>query len=395
MEDEGGLGELLVLMTGAHRSFRTLRGEVRAWHHEERSREVFERLQARSGGSSSQISISAFGTTPAPLPPEREDRLRIWLAQPDRIREEWQRMQLGERVDSTLVQVGTTWWAFHPGMGAQTNGGAPDFQHGSQLQRSVLDPAGLVASHELEITGRTEHAGRPAIRAVATPAPRAAFLSEQRGFDGEWPMELLVDAERGILLRTVGLLDGEPFTITEFTSLAFDEEIPDEVFVFVPPPGEEVRDAREAMKGHAGHVPLHEAAGRAAFAVFVPASVPEDWRMRVYFSEGDERRRWPSVVHVHYSDEMGRLNVNIDERAADAEMPPTAPDGSEWSVQRLDGRELRLWEPSEPDHGMPRLAVVELAGTRIQISSGELSLEVIAELAAGLVPAPAEPPTLG
>jgi predicted NBD/HSP70 family sugar kinase len=47
------------------------------------------------------------------------------------------------------------------------------------------------------------------------------------------------------------------------------------------------------------------------------------------------------------------------------------------------------------ERGMPRIGVIEIGGTRVQISTGDLGLEAIAELAAGLVPAPEEPPAVG
>jgi outer membrane lipoprotein-sorting protein len=396
METERELGELLVLMVGAHRSFRSLRAEVRTWHHLERSHEASMRQQERRGGRGSLSMASVSGENAEPPPDEMEDHLRIWLERPDRLREESVSAYLGKRVESTLVQVGDTWWAFHTDMGAQTNGGSSEIQYGSRLQRAMLDPAELFSWREFEIVGRTVHAGRPAICVAAHPSPRDVFLAEPHGGFDACPQELVVDAERGILLRSVSLLDGEPFAIVEFLSIAFDEEIPDEIFVFEPPPGEEVRDAREAMLGHLGPVPLHEAAQRAPFAVLVPAAVPADWRMHVYFSEEDERRRWPAAVHIHYVDDMARVNINVNEHAAgDEGLPPTAPDGGEWRVEELENGELRLWEPSEPERGMPRLAITEVAGTRIQISTNDLAFEEIIELAASLVPAPTDPPAIG
>jgi hypothetical protein len=73
-------------------------------------------------------------------------------------------------------------------------------------------------------------------------------------------------------------------------------------------------------------------------------------------------------------------------------MPLRAPDGSDWHIEQLEAAELRLWEPSELERGMPRMALTEIGGTRIQISTGDLDLDEIAGLAERLIPAPAEPP---
>jgi outer membrane lipoprotein-sorting protein len=394
METQPELGELLVLMVGAHRSFRTLRASARMWHHAERSHEAFTRDNIRHGGTSMvQIAMSDADSTPPPA--EMEDTVKVWLARPDRLREEAVTTWSGEPVESLLVQVGDTWWSFDPGAGAMTNGSSPNHRHGSRLSRAILDPAELVASRDLEIVGHSVHAGRRAVRVLSRPSVRDPFLSDPGGIGGAWDHELLVDAERGILLRIVSLLDGEPFMIAEFLEIAFDEELPDELFVFEPPPGEQVRDVRDGMRGHLGPISLHEAAGRVPFPVFVPAEVPVEWRMRAYVSEEDERRRWPAALHIHYSDEMGTLNVNVNEQdAGDGGLPASAPDGSDWRVEHLENGELRLWEPGEAERGMPRIAMLELAGTRIQISTDDLDAVAIAKLAASLTPAPTEPPAI-
>lgn len=93
---------------------------------------------------------------------------------------------------------------------------------------------------------------------------------------------------------------------------------------------------------------LHQAVERAGFGIYIPARVPDGWRMRVYYSEEDERRRWHGP--------------------------------------------LSIWEPDEGERGMPRIAMLEIAGTRIQISTDDLDADAIARLAASLVPAPADPP---
>jgi outer membrane lipoprotein-sorting protein len=394
MESKRELGELLVLMVGAHRSFRTLRGSVRIWHHTERSHEAYMRDNARAGGLS-MVSISAAGEDSTPPPVELEDRARLWLARPDRLREETVSTWSGEPVESLLVQVGDTWWSFDPGSGAMTNGGSPNHGHGTRLNRVMLDPAEIVASRELEIDGHAVHAGRAAIRVVSHPSVRDSFLSDPGGVGAGCEQELLVDAERGILLRLVNLLDGEPFSIVEFLEVAFDEAVADELFVFEPPPGEAVHDTRDGMRGHRGPIPLHEAAGRAPFAVFVPAEVPAEWRMRVYLSDEDDRRRWPAAVHIHYSNEMATLNVNVNEQAAgDEGLPHTAPDGSDWRVEHLESGDLRLWEPAEGERGMPRIAMLDIGGTRVQISTDDLDAEGITRFAASLAHAPTEPPAI-
>ena len=259
--------------------------------------------------------------------------------------------------------------------------------------RALIDPSRLLASRALEIGGYAVHAGRRAIRVRATPSPPETFAWEPSAPHGAWPQELLVDAERGIVLRCVSLLDGEPFAIAEFLSVAFDETFPEDTFVFTPPPGEEVRDAREALAGHRGLLPLHQAVERAPFGIYLPGRVPDDWHMRVYFSEEDERGRWPAVVHIHYTNDSETLHVNLNlHAAAEMDIPSLAPDGSAWRVEHTVHGPLSIWEPDDGERGMPRIALIEIAGTRVQISSDDLDADAMTRLAAGLVPAPRLPP---
>jgi hypothetical protein len=381
-------------MQGAHRSFRTLRGELRFWNHARRHYEAFQR---QYGDHALEIGLVSTGEgSDEPIPVETEDRARIWLARPDRLREELTSGHGDRATVSTLVHVGATWWSYNPGSGAMTNDGDPGSQHGSRLQRALVDPAELLPWRELEIAGPAVHAGRPVIRVTSRPSPRDTFLPDVRGISGEWPEEYLVDAERGILLRIATFIDGEPFAVAEFTSVAFDEEIDEELFRFVLPPGEELRNARDGIDSDLGVMPLHEAAQAAPFGVYVPASVPDDWHMRVHFIVANERHGWPAGVSIHYVDAMSRVNVSVNEHdAGDGGLPETAPNGDAWRVEGLANGELRLWEPSDMERGMPRIGVIEIGGTRVQISTGDLGLEAIAELAAGLVPAPEEPPAVG
>jgi hypothetical protein len=392
------LGDLLVLMAGAHRSFRTLRAELRLWRDHERSHAAHMRQHEQHSGSSGMIAISySIGSEEEsePGPSEAGERIRLWLARPDRLRQEASLVAGNRHVESVLVQAGDTWWSFDPLNGAHSNGGDPTYSHGASIDRTVLDPAHLLSACTFEILGRTTHAGRDAIRVRSSPSPRDPVLPEG-GYPGFWPQELLVDAERGVLLRSTSLFEGEPFSITEFVDVAFDEEMPDDLFVFVPPQGEEVRDARAELAAHHRAVPLHEAALLVPFTVYAPASVPGEWQMQAHVHSADERRGRQASVNIFYSDRMGRVNVNIVEQAAgETGLPRTSPDGGEWSVEHIESGELWLWDPPGARLGMPRVALLDIDGTRVQIMSADLSLEAIAELAVNLVPAPSEPPSLG
>jgi hypothetical protein len=386
----GELGDLLVLMLNAHRSFDTLQGELRVWRHEARSHEAFRRQNEGRRGTF-QIAISARASE-EPAPAESEHRLSVWLQRPDSLREELSAAAGSVQGDSTLVEVGAAWWRLDA-QGASSNEGSPEVQHGSQLPPAMLDPAHLLATCDFEIAGNVSHIGRSAIRVLSRPCPRDGFLPETyRPPHEAWLQELLVDAERGVLLRATSVLDGEPFSIAEFISIAFDEAIDDERFVFVAPEGMSVRDVRERLDAMRP-VSLDEAARAAPFTVFAVDAVRGDWTMRVHYMPESEAYGWAGSVLLHYANDLSSININIRQHAAaDEPMPARAPDGSDWRIEQLEAAELRLWEPSELERGMPRMALTEIGGTRIQISTGDLDLDEIAGLAERLIPAPPEPP---
>lgn len=65
---------------------------------------------------------------------------------------------------------------------------------------------------------------------------RSPWSSCRRGIH-----ELAVDAERGVILRATSFIDGQEFFVHEVLEIAFDEDFPDDTFVFTPPPGERSR----------------------------------------------------------------------------------------------------------------------------------------------------------
>ncbi len=77
------------------------------------------------------------------------------------------------------------------------------------------------------VLGRTEHAGREAMRILALDECGPNSLLGYGADD----YELLVDAERGVLLRSAARTGGEEFQVTEILDIAFDEDLPEEIFV--------------------------------------------------------------------------------------------------------------------------------------------------------------------
>ena len=387
----GELGDLLELVHDAHRRFRTLRGTLRSWHHHRRSHEAFIREHRERGGTLFALAQDESGASP---PETSESWVRFWLELPDRVRAETDNPGANGRSQSLVVIDGDTWWSFDPHMGAVTNGGDPNHGHGLPFDSLFLEPAQLLGNAELELLGETAVAGRRGFAVNARPRIRSSLFPEQ-GFVHLSPeTNLVIDAERGVLLRIRRMVDGEAHAVDEFTEIAYDEQFPAGTFRFVPPPGEALRTTAEAFGGPTAQRPLHEVATAASFTVFAARVVPPDWTLLCRYSARNERADWPESVHLFYAAEDGSVQINVNETLAAAETDSTAPDGAAWREIERSGTKYHVWEPEQDDWPMPRQVVFEREGTRIQITTAQLEEEALLAFAERFERAPIEPPAL-
>jgi outer membrane lipoprotein-sorting protein len=236
----GELGDLLELMYGARGRWRTLRATTYGWGHHERARAAFQRYSEQRDGSQGGGVIGTM-VREGPAPPVASEHLsRVWI---DRVGEQERSETDGEGGGRLNVRSGSTWWSFRPETGvvlkrAEPGVGGPC----TDDLGALLDPSFMLADFEFVITGTGHQAGRPVLLVSALPRP---YVS-RRGvpahvFPGAEEVLLAVDAERGLLLRREARLAGEPFSVGEFVEIAFDEELDDDLFVFVPPDGNPVR----------------------------------------------------------------------------------------------------------------------------------------------------------
>lgn len=102
--------------------------------------------------------------------------------------------------------------------------------------RGLLRPRWLLACYELRITRTTKAAGRPAHQVTATP--RALTTSTGAGdYHLLDRVEVLVDAELGILLRSELILGGRTLELTELHDVVTDPPQAADQELFRPPPG--------------------------------------------------------------------------------------------------------------------------------------------------------------
>ncbi len=196
--------------------------------------------------------------------------------------------------------------------------------------------------------------------------------------------QLMVDDERGVLLRSEARIRGLPFRILEMQLVSFDEEFPEDTFRPAAPTEEPF-----AVEALGRSLLLEEAPRAVSFTVFVPERPPEG-HVDVSLEPGS--RRWGIT---------GYLGISYGYQGPDAEEPPSRfwmrqsdrplpePPNIRWrSVDDLEVAEDPNVRPA-----MFRLRLIKGA-THIELSSYELATNRLVLLARSLVPLPAEPPRL-
>jgi outer membrane lipoprotein-sorting protein len=371
------LGELLVLLHGARRRISTVRATVRMWRHVVRQSEALQRAgwtaYAPSAGESEEI----------------EEVVRVWFAPPERVREERE----GSHGASVAICRGPHWWRYDEVNGAMSNEGAPDSRGGIGDELYwLLDAAPAIGLLEFDTIVRAARAGRSVLRVRAVPRTAAAGNDGaliRLGAAGADELLLDVDAERGTPLRIESRFAGEPMALSEVVEIAFDEEFGDDIFVFTPPPGEPVRSVLDLLPVRHG-LTIEQAVALAPFTVWIPARLPAGWESEIGFAGEEERPQMAPHVYLHYRAADGTHALRISESPADHPNDEEAegPGGS-WQEIERNHRRMQTREPAES--WQPAQLRMELEGTRILISSTDLGVDALAELAVGLVPAPPEP----
>jgi hypothetical protein len=106
---------------------------------------------------------------------------------------------------------------------------------------TLLRPSWLLNGYTLEIGGSATTLGRDGLRVVATPrrSLRDAATQWRRPVDR---VEVIVDAELGILLRQQEIFQGKPLSLTELVSVSFDPAEAADDAQFRPPSGWEAAE---------------------------------------------------------------------------------------------------------------------------------------------------------
>ena len=380
------LGALLELLHRADAPFTTVQATYRIWRHDQRAGEAFRaEIEEEKRRGAAISSYGPAGSSDAPA--EREEQLRLWRSG-DCVREE---REGGPRDRSYGVRVGNLWWMWDQLSGAASNEDDPTVGSGVGEELSVmLDPTSLLGSLRFGVLGRSEQAGRATITAQAVPRPSGrhrprAFELHELG-SGADRYTLDIDAERGVLLGVVALRNDEPFHQITTLEITFDQPIPDKLFEFQPPAGEEVRPVGQRTRPE--HIPLTEAQQRAPFTVLIPERVPSDWELHCMFVEPSDRPPAPAQVLLQYRSESGHESASLSQTPA-TDRPSIYDEltrGDGWDEINRDGKLIHVTKPGASGHQVQ--AHFERDGTFVFLMSETLSAEQLTTIAAGLRPAP-------
>jgi hypothetical protein len=222
-----GLEDLRELMWGARDGWSTVQATFREWQDVVRCEEAFDRFVAQEQPG----SVGRFGGR-IEAPPFRIKEWRVWARKPYRWRVET------DTPNGSFVEVGDRAWrpdlAYH-GYGPEALD-PPDLLPLDNHVAWIFDPRIALTELDVRVVGSAVHSGREAVRLVAVPGEEARrshagpLVPSILGWG--WTahdFELLVDAERGVLLLLAALLDDEEFARLEVTEVAFDRNLPEDL----------------------------------------------------------------------------------------------------------------------------------------------------------------------
>ena len=229
------LPDILGLLYAAHSSFTSVRLNIRDWRRQDLAHEALTRWASQN--SSRRYVVNE----PASTVYERE--YRLWLERPWRWR--WE-AETGSGVGTTVYDparqrggtfataVGSLFKRNNP---RQSYTDDPEIEyHGASYLMYVLDPIRVLPYVTIGDIGEPiEHAGRPVIPITCTAIERGDGPDEGL-FSGADGYELLVDADRGLVLGISAHLDGEEFFRYQVTEIAYDEPLANGAFDPTRPP---------------------------------------------------------------------------------------------------------------------------------------------------------------
>jgi hypothetical protein len=322
----------------------------------ERSRRLARASRDKKGWVNPPFGQGQRGEPSARQPEFQEARGRLWVRPPSKVR--------FERDTYVYVVDGDRWWEEGLGCGPVTGQDAAIVKGKLELDHIafMLDPSWFAGREGLVVAGPGTVGGRTAIRLKSPPPVDPTNLFPGIGWGGFSPeFELWIDAERGLLLRTVERFDGRDYQVAELLDVEFDVAIPDAVFTLVLPEGQEFRRYQDVTPQR---LSLDEAAQSVPFTVFAPQSVPPvagHWDDKVLFEPLGAWIAW-SYVDQNRVPQM-RLQITEESGSLEDEEDPAA-----YQRVELEG-ETMLVRSAQSQDGSWHSLQLSREGTRISIES--------------------------
>src|SRR5262249_46051297 len=245
------LAETLELLYTARHRFRTIAAGLRYRYRPALVQEGWNRWVARQApGSVADLRSGEGGPGSAAeqkhLPDSTEalQLWRVWWDKPARWRHEVDLPDAG-KVHIWVIDGGR-WWFYDSGEGTihshdmnerragrkRAPPSAPAVTDAKQAatQMAFVDPSVLLSSHDLEVVGRTVHAGREAIAVRARPRAEREPAVDPAFWAGADTYQLLVDSERGVLLHYAASFRDTEYAAVSVERVIFDQAIDETLF---------------------------------------------------------------------------------------------------------------------------------------------------------------------
>lgn len=296
----------------------------------------------------------------------RSDSVRLELSGHGRHWRYWQRGDLRrlETDPDGAIQVARpdVCWRSSPGEGViEFHNTAMSFGPAE----SLVDITGLLRGR-LAIQGEAEIAGRAAVQLAVTARPPAADQSWRRHEDRD--LEIWVDAERGVGLRTANL---------EVTAIAFDEVLDDQLFQ--APSGSGSTPAAPEIAQHEGRrLTQQEAMVEAPFALLTPTRLPVGTRLLTWMDWTRPKFKWIGALYVVEPGPYCAITLHLSDQNS-----PRGPD-TEWQTVEVRGSQVAV-SRDERNPLAQSLARIEREGVVVTLQSS-LPVVVLAEMAASVAP---------
>jgi adenylyl-sulfate kinase len=207
-------GELLELLYTAHRDLDTIFLEIRDWSRQEASDVL---IVQRDADGRTRLRPTGGGLYAKP----RVGARRLWCELPDRVRVD---ILQGDRVVRTAVRDREAWWRWDRDQGDSAGDMARGAALPAMLDLVVLEPARLLSTMLLELTGSGGRAGREVITVTGTPRQRTAGVERRTEYE--------FDAEHGTPLHIATFEANERTNLTEVLTVEYSSSFDPDIFRF-------------------------------------------------------------------------------------------------------------------------------------------------------------------